>query len=310
MSERKTQYADFCSRHYVPLHFQPWWLDAVGTGGAWDVCLALNGNGEVAGALPYYRTQRFGLPLIRQAPLTAYGGPWLHYPPATDTRPLKRYDFEKKALNELIRQLPRTVFFRQNFHPAVTNWMPFYRAGFRQSTRYTYLFPDLTDLEKVRAGFKNTLRTDLKKAEKVVTVQRADASPLLLFDLHRQSFRRQGLRPPYTSETFRRLHAALLERGQVACFIARDHRSGAPHAALCLAFDERSGSVLLTGADPVFKTSSAVWLLFWHALVFCSERGLSLDFEGSMNRRIEKGFRAFGAQLTPYHQITKNEIMG
>lgn len=305
MSERKTRYADFCQNNYVPLHLQPWWLDAVCAEGEWDVCLATNGGGAITGVLPWHKTRRFGLPVIQQPPLTTYGGPWLHYPHNTDFKPQSRFAFEKKVFEELIGQLPRTSFFQQNFLPEIENWLPFYWAGFRQTTRYTYIFNDLSNLEAVRAGFKNTLRTDLKKAGQSAEIHREDDQPELMFRLHEMSFSRKNRRPPYSSETFRRLHEALHERQQSACFIARDRRSNAPHAGLFLAFDERRASVLLTGADPLFKSSCAVWGLFWEAMTFCSKRGLSLDFEGSMERDIERGFRAFGAQLVPYHQVWK-----
>ena len=303
VSERKTRYADFCQNNYVPLHFQPWWLDAVCTDGEWDVCLATDGGGTITGIWPYYQTRRFGLSVVQQPPLTTYAGPWLYYP--QNLKPQKRLYFEKKNLDELVRQLPRTAFFRQNFHPDIQNWLPLYWAGFRQTTRYTYVFNDLRDLEKTKAAFKNTLRTDLKKAEQAAKIHRNDDSAALLFQLHEMSFQRKNLHLPYSFETFRRLHSALSERQQAAIFIAHDRRSNILHAGLCLAFDEYRASVLLTGADPVFKTHCAVWGLFWEAMKFCSERNLSLDFEGSMERNIERGFRAFGAKLTPYHQIWK-----
>lgn len=305
MSERKTRYADFCQNNYVPLHFRPRWLDAVCLPGHWDVGIAENGNGAITGIWPYYLHRRFGMAVIGQPPLTSYGGPWLVYPDAPDRGTLKRSEFEKKVLDELCSQLPPTAFLQQNMHPEMRNWLPLYWAGFRQTTRYTYVFPDLRDTKKILNGFKNTLRTDLKKSDQAVEISRADGESELLFRLHEMSFQRKGRRPPYGFQTFRRLHEALLDQGNCAVFIAWDRNTGAPHAGLCLAFDDRCASVLLTGADPVFKTHCAVWGLFWEAICLCSEKGLSLDFEGSMERDIERGFRSFGAQLTPYHRIWK-----
>lgn len=258
-------------------------------------------SGSVAGAWPYFLAARLGASVVRQPPLTAYGGPWFCYP----NNPKKRTEFEKKAFDELGKQLPRLAFFQQNFHPDIQNWLPLYWSGFKQTTRYTYIFSDLSNLEKIRDGFKNTLRTDLKKSEKAVEIQRDDGAAALLFQLHEKSFLRKNRRPPYAFEVFQRLHSALSARHQSAIFIAHDRHLRVPHAGLCLAFDERRASVLLSGADPIFKTHCAAWGLLWEAMQFCSEKGLSLDFEGSMERDIERGFRAFGAQLTPYHQIWK-----
>lgn len=301
MSGRKTHYTDFCQNHYVPLQLQPWWFDAVCQNGTWDVCLSRDGSGTVTGVWPWYLTRRFGFSVIQQPPLTSYGGPWLRYPANAQKHP----EFEKKVLDDLVKQLPRTAFFQQHFFPDIQNWLPLYWAGFRQTTRYTYIFDELSDPEKIKAGFKNTLRTDLKKAGKAVD-NHCEDDAVLLFQLHEMSFHRKGRRPPYPPGLFMRLYTALRERGHSVIFIARDRHSGTPHAGLCLAFDTRRASVLLTGADPVYKTHCAVWGLFWEAIRFCSERDLSLDFEGSMDRDIERGFRAFGARLAPYHRIWKS----
>lgn len=256
-------------------------------------------GGLVTAAWPYYLTTRFGVSVVQQPPLTSYGGPWFCYPANLK----KRAEFEKKTFDDLSSQLPRTAFFQQNFHPDIQNWLPLYWAGFKQTTRYTYIFNDLSNLEKIRDGFKNTLRTDLKKSENAVEIQRDDDATALLFQLHEKSFLRKNRRPPYAFDVFQRLHSALSARQQSAIFIAHDRYSRVPHAGLCLAFDERRASVLLSGADPIFKTHCAAWGLLWEAMQFCSNKGLSLDFEGSMERDIERGFRAFGAQLMPCHQI-------
>lgn len=305
VSEHKARYIDFCRNHYIPLHLQPWWLDAVCPPNAWDVCLTESGKGIVAGVWPWFSQRKFGLKTVRMPWLSAYGGPWLFYPPGIRDNPYKRLEFEKKHLNALQKQLPHVAFFRQNLHPDIQNWLPLHWAGFRQTTRYTYIFEDLSDLEKTLAGFKNTLRSDLRKAERATTIAREDQNPALLFQLHTRSFGRQGKRPPYPASVFFALHAALQQRGHSAIWIARDRHSGAPYSGLCLAFDAQRASVLMTGSDPAFKTHCAVWGLFMEAMRFCSQQNLTLDFEGSMNRSIERGFRAFGAQLTPYHQIWK-----
>lgn len=305
MPERKTRYTDFCRNHYLPLHLQPWWLDAVCQQGEWNVCLSEAGNGAIAGVWPYFLHHKFGLKTVRMPPLTAYGGPWLISPPGKEQGAYKHSEFEKKHLNELLKQLPRPLFFRQSLHPDCQNWLPLYWAGYRQTTRYTRVFDDLSDLEKTLAGFKNTLRTDIKKAERATTIRREDGATALLFQLHTLSFERQNKRPPYPARIFYDLYAALQQRGHAAIWIARDRSNGAPHAGLCLVFDRHRASVLMTGADPVFKTHSAVWGLFMEAMQYCSQQNLSLDFEGSMNRDIERGFRAFGGRLVPYHHIRK-----
>jgi len=301
----KLQYRQFCLEHDVPLHHQAWWLDAVCGQDAWTLALATDKGGAITGVLPYYPTRRYGLPVIQQPPFTTYSGPWLHYPKNAAFKQTSQYAFEKKTYLDLITQLPHVAFFQQNFRPEVTNHLPFFWAGFRQTTRYTYLFEDTSDLEKLVAGFKNTLRTELKKAAGLVDIGREDSAFATIFELNAQSFGRKGQAAPYRFDIFKRLHAALAERGHCAGFIARDRRTGAAHAGLYLIHDAQRAAVLLAGIHPEHTASNALSALYYEALRFCSARSLSLDFEGSMEPGIEHTFRSFGATLTPYFQVWK-----
>ncbi len=305
MTESKAQYLEFCANGYVPLHLQPWWLDAVCLPAVWDVALVTDGSGTVIGAMPWYKKIRWGLPVVQMPPLTTYAGPWLRYPDEPNFKLQSCYAFEKKVCTELIQQLPKRAFFLQNFRPELDNWLPFYWEGFRQSTRYTYVFEDTKDLEAITAGMKNTLRSDLKKAAKLVVYQHENDAWKTVLQLNALSFQRKNMRQPYSSNTFERLHNALAERQQMACFLARDLVSGAVHAALYLAFDGKQAVVLLTGIDTEHKASCAIYGLFLEAIKFCSERSLSLDFEGSMDAGIAHSFRAFGAKQQPYFQVWK-----
>jgi hypothetical protein len=299
-------YENFCRTAYAPLHHQPWWLDAVcGSPDAWQAAVATDAGGQAIGILPYHPARRWGLRTLSLPPLSNYAGPWLHYPQNPDFKEVSRLAFEKKTMGDLIGQLPRAAFFQQNFRPEITNWLPFYWENFRQTTRYTYLLPPAENWETATANFKNTLRTDLKKAEQAAEMRRDDKAWETVFRLNQLSFERKRQTSPYSLAAFQRLHAALQLRHQSAAFVAHERASGQPCAGLYLAFDARQASVLLTGVHPSFKANCAIFGLFAEAIRLCAERGLVLDFEGSMDRGIEHFFRSFGARLTPYFQIWK-----
>lgn len=299
MPGSKDRFAEFCQEGYVPLSHQPWWLDAVCGGPEhWDVALVPARKGTVRGAWPYFRKRRWGLSVIQLPPLTAYAGPWLRYPKAG------RLAFEKKVITELIDQLPPVSFVQQCCHPELQNALPLLWAGFRQTTRYTYVLADTRDLPKLYANLKLGLRTELRKAERSTVLDSAGA-PGEVFRLNRLSFGRKGRGQPYSEQAFLRLHECLQARGQARCLLALDRQSGRPAAGLYLAFDGRSAAVLLTGFDPAFGQQGALHGLYWAAIRFCSEHSLRLDFEGSMEPGIERVFRAFGGQLQPYSYIWK-----
>lgn len=296
------EYADFCSAAAAPPHLQPWWLNAVYGPGQWQVALARDAGGAVTGALPWRLTRRWGVvPVVQNPPFTAYAGPWLRHPDNPDLKQPARYAFEKQAFEQLIAQLPRRTFFRHTFHPEITNALPFQWAGFRQTVRYTYLLDCRPTPDTLLDGFKRTLRTDLKKAERL-TAPQICTDPAPLFQLYGQSLGRSGLSPA-SKTAFFDLFSALHEHHSGRAWLALDRQTGAPHAGLLLAFDHQHAYAVVSGADPTHKASCAVYLLFWEAILFCHQRGLTLDFEGSIQPTIEHTLRAFGGTLTPYWRV-------
>lgn len=305
MSGSKATYLEFCSKNEVPLHLQPWWLDAVCGQEAWDAAL----TSDQCGILPFFKTRRWGLSVIHQAPLSAYAGPWFvpHEPGVPAHKRLAR---EHRTLNELISQLPKAAFFLQNFRPEIKNWLPFYWSGFRQTLRYTYVLPNTADLDERYFHLKGSVRSDIRRAGQCTRIVRVDA-PEPLFRLYAHSLARKNRRPSYSLSNFSRLHCALTDRGQSLGFLAIDQEEGREVAGIFLAFDTQQAAVILSGLDPAYKHTGALNSLYWEAVRFCAERNLSLDFEGSMEPGIERVFRAFGAQQVPYFRVWRagNKIL-
>ena len=65
-----------------------------------------------------------------------------------------------KVCAKLIEQLPKKALFQQNFHYNFTDWLPYYWAGFEQSTRYSYVLENLSDLEQVFNNFSADYRNN------------------------------------------------------------------------------------------------------------------------------------------------------
>lgn len=299
MSEQGGQHAyrEFCARQPVPLSHQPWWLDAVCGPTGWSAAVA------EGGVWPYFRTRRWGLLVVQLPPYTTYAGPcWAPLPEHWPSH--KRLRQEQRILAELVKRLPQSLFFRQNCLPNLVNGLPMIWAGFRLTTRYTYEIPAGRTAEHTYIRLKNTLRTDLRNAEAAVEVKAA-LDGKRLFALYRASLRRRGLSRPQVP--FERLVAALREQQQGAGWVARCRRSGADVAGLLLAFDEQRAAVVVAGRVYEGAPAGALHRLYWEAIRFCAERGLTLDFEGSMLPGVERVFRAFGALLRPYLQITRPE---
>ncbi len=238
--------------------------------------------------------------MIQMPPLVQTLGPWIKN---SETKITNRLGYEKKIMTELIDKLPKFDYFCQSFDYSITNWLPFYWKGFRQTTRYTYILKDLSDVGNIFDGFSSKLRGHIRKAQKILAV-RDDLDVDVLINLDKMTYRRQNARYPYSEATLRRLVTAAKKHGAGKLLFAVD-ASEKVHAAVFLVWDSRSTYYLVGCTNTDFKATDGGSLLLWESIKYASTRSKQFDFEGSMLEPIEQYFRSFGAEPVAYHRITK-----
>ncbi len=282
----------------LPIFMKPYYLDAVCGPEQWSAALAYRGN-QVAGALPFFLKKKWGWQYVAMPLLCRFMGPYL----LPEFRTVRR---EIPLLRELIAQLPPLAAFEQDFHYGAANWLPFYWAGFRQTTRYSYVLP-LTDagtlLDNLAPDYRNS---KLPKAAARVCVQWS-GDLRAFYEVHNRSYARQGLAAPFSFELLERLDRALTAEGCCQQLWAIDRHSGAPHAVAYLIWDAQAAYYLLAGEDPALRSSGAGILLTWEAIQYALEtlRVSQFDFLGSMIPAIERVRRQFGAEPRPYFRVQR-----
>ena len=296
------RYRDLCSASPdIPLFQQAWWLDATCGPDGWGVSLSLSDD-KIVGALPFADTRRLGFRILTQPALTQFLGPWVAPTPAKTAERLSR---EKDIMGELIDQLPPHAHFSQAWSTGVTNWLPFYWAGFRQTTRYTYAIDNLTDEEAIWSKFQTKIRGDIRKAEARNGIHlREDPALDDFIAVNDKTFARQGKLPPYSKAYLNKIDQACLTRGQRKIFLAQD-ADGRVHAGAYLVWDSKRAYYLAGGGDPELRNSGATSYCLWQAIRFAATVSTTFDFEGSMMEPVERFFRGFGAELTPYFYLTR-----
>lgn len=295
-------YRRFClEQPELPLFARDWWLDASAGADGWDVALAGQG-GLIAASMPYAVRSRYGFRLLSQPALTFALGPWIA--PGVG-KPGSQLARDKELMQELIAQLPRFDHFSQTWQPARGNWKPFYWNGFRQTTFYTYVLHELGNTEKIWQGMRSAARRDVNKASQRFQLKvRLDLPLEMLLELNRKTFQRQGLRPPYSDDFVRRIHAACQTHGCSQIFIAVDP-AGVPHAGCLIVWDRQCAYGLISGADPALRNSGAASLCFWESLQFAAGVADAFNFAGSMSEPLDQFLRSFGGQQLPYFHLTK-----
>lgn len=299
----KEKYRSYCRQEAsIPIFSKDWWLDAVCTEGDWEVALIEN-NGEIIASLPYYIKSKFGIKAITMPKLTQTAGIRIKYPREQKTE--SRLAYEKEIINKLVDKLPELPMFRQNFHYSFTNWQPLCWRGFNQTTCYTYVIDDLSDLKTVFQSFSRTAKKNIRKAEKIVKVS-SDGSIEDFCEINKKIFERQGIGYPYSLDLLKRIDDACRENNSRKIFFAKDE-TGKIYSAIYIIWDTESAYLLMSGSETELRNYNCKTLLVWKAIEYASQVAKKFDFEGSMIERIAEYNRQFGAVPKPYHYIFKED---
>lgn len=296
----KNLYREFCKQEQtIPIFSRDWWLDAVCGLEKWDVIVIKRGK-DIAATMPYYLIQGRLFKTLGMPSLTQFLGPWIQLSKKKYADLLSE---QKKMMTILIDQLPQFDYFSQNFHHSITNWLPFYWKGFSQTTRYTYVIEDLSDLKNVWNNFSYAKIKNIKKAEKTVSVH-FDLSAKDFYNNHRMTLAKQGEKISYSWDLFERIYNAGYKRSAAKTIYATDNE-GNIHAALFVIWDSESAYDLISTIDPDFRNSGAATLLIKEIIRYVSTRTKKFDFEGTMIEGVENSFRQFGAIQKPYFTVFK-----
>ena len=303
---KKEKYRQFCRKEdKLTIFSRDWWLDAVCGENNWDVAL-MEKEGKIIASLPYYLKKDFRSNIITMPLLTQTMGPYILYPEFQKAE--KRLSYEKEVMDNLIGQLPDFTLFIQHFNYSITNWLPFYWQGFKQSTRYTYIIDDLTNLDSVFGNFSHAKRKNIKRAEETVSIH-FDLPANDFYQNHKLTLKKQNEKILYEYDLFQKIYSSCYQHNAGKTIYAVD-KKGNIHAALFVIWYAESAYNLISTIDPDFKNSGSASLLVKEIIKYLSGKTKKFDFEGSMIEGVERSFRQFGAKQVPYFLIYKDNRNG
>ena len=301
--DNKEKYKEFAKKEKLPIFMQPYWLDSVCEGDMeWNVMLYEKG-GEIWGSFVYVIKKKYGFTLITMPKLTQFLGPYIKYPKGQ--KYYKKLSWEKEIMNYFIDNLPKFDYFNMNFHYSITNWLPFYWRGFKQTTRYTYVIEKNIDLEILSKNFETDIRRRRRRKAYNMGIKVYENEDIKKFyELNKMTFIRQDKKIPYSFEFIKNLYESCKKNSTCKMFFAKN-KDGVVIAGNFLIYDENTVYYLIGGIEPNYKDLGGMDVVLYESIKFALESGRNFDFEGSMIDSIEKYFRSFGAIQKPYFNIFK-----
>jgi lipid II:glycine glycyltransferase (peptidoglycan interpeptide bridge formation enzyme) len=256
----KDKYRQLCAMEStIPLFSQDWWLDCVCGEDKWDVLL-IEKNNVIEASFPFYMpvSKAITMPLLTQTM-----GIWFN-PAFTHPKYDKELFRKQRLCEELIQQLPTFSSFLQNFHHTFTDWLPFYWAGFKQTTRYTYLLQDILDKENLWNQFNEDARRNIQKAKNKHGLEIKQDLPVDDYlKIVAKTYERQG-KTSYHIPVLKRLIEVVLSRNQGKIWGAYDSENRL-HAAIFIVWQNDCAYLLSSGGDPELRKSGGKALARWQA---------------------------------------------
>jgi hypothetical protein len=299
----KEKYIVLCSKESsIPICSRDWWLDCVCGKENWDVLLYEQEEG-IEASMPFYSPCKG---VVTMPSYTQTMGIWFN-PAFERTTYTKNLYHKQKICACFIAHLPPHSYFLQNFHYSFTDWLPFYWEGYKQTTRYNYILPDISNLNELEKNLGKSIRNSLHYArDKYHLVVKRNVPIDSLMEINTQIYGRQGLKS-YEPELLRRLIDLAISRNQGDIWGAYDE-SGRLHAAEFVVWQDSCAYAIAGGGNTELRHSCGTALAMWEAIRDVSKVSASFNFEGSMVKGIGYFLREFGSIQMPYLSISKGEM--
>lgn len=254
-------------------------------------------------ALPYVRVNRGPFTMLRVPELTQHCGIWLQ--PPTSLQPAHIISDQHQLFTQIIEHLPRADHYHFRFHPTITNWLPFYWKGFRQTTRYTYL---LQNTFSSSDQFFQYLTKDRRRNIKHALEHRYETH---IVDFVGNLYDYIGIlylekkQNPVDEKIFQKIVNVFSKKNKLKiCSANLD--SEIVYVSVSI-LDSTSAYSLFSGGFKEHKKSGANSLVTYKLIdhLFMVENIKTFDFEGSVFPEFEFFFRSFNTVQTPYFEVWK-----
>lgn len=259
---------------------------------------------RLIGGFVLFKERKFGLSMFINPPFTPGIGPFIE---VEASNPVSIMDTWKKVLtqiNELIEKLQYSIV-SISLNKNIIDMQPFIWGKFKVIPGYTYILDLSFSLEEILKRMSNERRKNINKGLKDGLIVNRITDYKIVKSLVVKTFSRQEKK---IKESY--LNKILFEfASNENSFAFATFREEQPIACCFCVNDSHTAYYILGGYDNESKHHGAGALSMWESIKYAKNIGLRhFDFEGSMIPQIERYFRGFGGQLTPYFRINKASL--
>ena len=259
------------------------------------------GDGRMVGGVSFYQERRWGLRILRSAPFTPTCGPFVAVKSQNPVTVLEERRSVLECVAEYLEKQSAAIC-TLSLERGILDALPFFWHGYKVVPNYTYLLNLAVPLDQIRKNMSPIRRNDISKGTRDGLVVKQTTDLAVVRDLVLATFGRQE---KFVDKGY--LEAILFHYANPTnSFGFTTYRGENPISTCFIVHDAKTAYYLLGGYRAEDRHHGAGPLAVFAAIQHSQELGLkTFDFEGSMVPAIERYFRGFGGQLTPYLTVNK-----
>ncbi|MEI6019615.1 MAG: GNAT family N-acetyltransferase [Bacteroidota bacterium] len=291
------QFQLFCEKNALVFNSKKW-LD-VYEASQIQSCAIFNKNNDVIGCFVYYIFKKSSFKFIITPPYAPHIE-LFYVNPAESIVGKNTFDKEiSEALAVYFKSLSYD-YFNINLPINIVDTQPFIWQKFQSRNRFTYLIDLSLSEEQLWNNLSSEKRKSIKKAEKDGLLIEISEDKKRIYDLVLKSLNRNEKNK--NANIIKNILTEFASNSNSYAFTARlgqDYLA----TAFCIQYGGKS-MYLFGGFDDQNKHHGAHVSCMWQCILKAKKQGLVyFDFEGSMNKSIERYFREFGGELKSYSCI-------
>lgn len=260
-----------------------------------------NDNNELIGSFYVFKNKKLGLTYIVNPPFSP-GNALCFKNPAEGKS--NRITFEK-GIHECIAKWlmnQNAKLCVSSFPVQINDMQEYFWKDFKVIPHYTYRLQLNSDVDDLFSNLTGEKRKSIRKAEKdgIKVRQEKNAKPII--ELVKKTFSRKNKK--FNFLLAEKIIHEFLGNGKGFAFVSE--QNGKDLSCNFCIHDNNTAFYLFGGYNSENKHHGAGVSSMWNCILHAKSIGLkTYDFEGSMLPEVEKFFREFGGDLTPYYTINK-----
>ncbi len=259
---------------------------------------------NLIGGFHLYKQKKYGFAIYRNPPFTPTIGPFFQIKAKNLVVVMNKWKEILSLMADFFEKLSYSVI-SISLNKNIVDTQPFIWRKFKVIPGYTYIIDLEKSTQDIRKEMSVVRRNDINKALRDELIAKYNDNLEIVKSLVLKTYLRQNKK---TNQYY--LNKVIFEfakKNNSFSFVT--FQNNKPIAIVFCVYDTSTAYYLLGGYDSKNSHHGAGALAMWEAIKFAKKIGLKyFDFEGSMVPQIERYFRGFGGQLTPYYRINKAKL--